>query len=191
MFLFRYRSTAALAVVLVSLTLASVRAQLPECVAPPYAPNQALVKPKPPATINIVIQNEDVDSVAVVGGAGWYLVHSRSEDTPTLVARLSARPDVLYAEPNWIVQGGALCMPGTPPPPPVTLTPPPPVTLTLTSSANPSTVGQEVTFTATLSGGSETLTGTVQFFDGPVLLGSATVLGGQASLITSKLNLGS
>ncbi|PWU06996.1 MAG: hypothetical protein C5B51_11045 [Terriglobia bacterium] len=66
-----------------------------------------------------------------------------------------------------------------------------PVTLSLISSLNPSTVGQTVTLTASLVGGSGTLTGTVQFFDGPVLLGSAPVTGGRASFATAALSLGS
>jgi uncharacterized protein (TIGR03437 family) len=69
--------------------------------------------------------------------------------------------------------------------------PPPPVTLTLSSSVNPSTVGQAVTFAASLAGGSGTLTGSVRFFDGTVLLGSAAVAGVQATYTTFTLSLGS
>lgn len=68
-----------------------------------YAPNEVLVKPRPPATIQSVLQNEDIDRIVPVGGAGWYLVHSPTEDTPTLVSRLSANPDVAGVEPNWVV----------------------------------------------------------------------------------------
>jgi hypothetical protein len=62
-------------------------------------------------------------------------------------------------------------------------------TTTLTSSQNPSTVGQAVTFTATVSGA--TPTGTVQFFDGANSLGTVAVGGGSmATLTTSTLTQG-
>ena len=58
----------------------------------------------------------------------------------------------------------------------------------LTSSLDPSTFGQSVTFTATVI--PSTATGTVTFFDGTSSLGSATVSGGTASLITTTLAVG-
>jgi uncharacterized protein (TIGR03437 family) len=64
----------------------------------------------------------------------------------------------------------------------------------LTSSANPSALGQAVTFTAAVSGQPPTsglATGTVQFSDGATVLGSAAVLGGQAVFTTSALTGGS
>jgi len=61
-------------------------------------------------------------------------------------------------------------------------------TTTLASSVNPSTIGQSVTFTATVSGAAPT--GTVQFFDGAASLGSGTVSGGIATLTTSSLAAG-
>jgi hypothetical protein len=63
-----------------------------------------------------------------------------------------------------------------------------PTTTTLTSSPNPSTLGQAVTFTATVTGTSPT--GTVTFKDGA---NTATVTlnsSGQATLTTSALSLG-
>lgn len=60
---------------------------------------------------------------------------------------------------------------------------------TLTSSANPSNLGQTVTFSATVTGTSPS--GTVQFNDGTTSLGPAVMLsGGGAQLITSSLALG-
>lgn len=57
------------------------------------------------------------------------------------------------------------------------------------SSANPSTVGQAVTFTATVTGTSPT--GTVQFSDGAVNLGAPVALvSGSASLVTAALAQG-
>ena len=58
------------------------------------------------------------------------------------------------------------------------------------SSLNPSTFGQSVTFTATVSGGTSP-TGTVQFFDGAAPLGAPVALAGStAALTTSTLAVG-
>ena len=56
------------------------------------------------------------------------------------------------------------------------------------SSANPSTFGHSVTFTATVTPSSAT--GTVTFFDGVNLLGTSTVLSGHATLATTLLPSG-
>ena len=66
-------------------------------------------------------------------------------------------------------------------------------TTTVVSSADPSTVGQLVTFTATVSGSPEpeTPTGTVTFFDGTSSIGSATLSSGTAAITTSSLAVGS
>jgi uncharacterized repeat protein (TIGR01451 family) len=61
---------------------------------------------------------------------------------------------------------------------------------TLSSSVNPSSVGQAVTFTATVTGASGTPTGTVTFFDGGTAIGTATLAAGAASFTTSSLTLG-
>ena len=65
-------------------------------------------------------------------------------------------------------------------------------TTTLASSANPSSYGQQVVFTATVTpaSGSGTPTGTVTFKDGATLLGSAALSGGAASLATATLATG-
>jgi hypothetical protein len=59
---------------------------------------------------------------------------------------------------------------------------------TLTSSPNPSTVGQTVTFRATVTAAAgATPTGTVDFYHYATLLGSGTLSGGVATFTTSKL----
>ena len=64
-----------------------------------------------------------------------------------------------------------------------------PTTTALASSLNPSTFGQSVTFTATVTGSSPT--GTVQFKDGASNLGAPVALsGGVATLATSSLGVG-
>jgi hypothetical protein len=60
----------------------------------------------------------------------------------------------------------------------------------LTSSVNPSNVGQPVTFTATVSSSAGTPTGSVSFKDGPTLIGTATLAAGVAAFTTSSLTLG-
>jgi hypothetical protein len=63
---------------------------------------------------------------------------------------------------------------------------------TLISSPNPSTVGQAVTFSATVSSSAGTPTGTVTFNDGPAAIGSGTVdASGKATFTTSALSAGS
>jgi probable HAF family extracellular repeat protein len=60
----------------------------------------------------------------------------------------------------------------------------------LTSSANPSVFGQQVTFTATVTSSGGIPSGNVQFNDGAQLLGTSTLSGGVATLNTSKLTVG-
>ena len=61
-------------------------------------------------------------------------------------------------------------------------------TTTLASSANPSTYGGSVTFTATLTSGA---TGTVTFKDGTTTLGTGTISGTSATFTTTALTGGS
>ncbi|MBZ5552579.1 MAG: Ig-like domain repeat protein, partial [Acidobacteriia bacterium] len=64
-------------------------------------------------------------------------------------------------------------------------------TTALTSSLNPSNVGDAVTLTATVtSGGTGTITGTVTFNDGATALGTGTVTAGVATFATSALTAG-
>ncbi len=60
-------------------------------------------------------------------------------------------------------------------------------TMALTSSPNPSTVGQPVTFAATVSSSSGTPAGKVIFKDGTTTLGAAPLKSGVATLTTSAL----
>lgn len=64
---------------------------------------------------------------------------------------------------------------------------------TVVSSANPTSFGQSVTFTATISAaapGAGTPTGTVTFKDGTTTLGTGNLAGGAASFTTSSLAAG-
>jgi hypothetical protein len=64
-------------------------------------------------------------------------------------------------------------------------------TSVLTSSVNPSNLGQSLTFTTTVSSSFGTPTGNVNFKDGSTIIGSATLSGGKASFTTSTLAQGS
>ena len=48
-------------------------------------------------------QNSDADQVEHVGRSGVVRFRSRSKDVATLVAELSRHPDVVFAEPNYVV----------------------------------------------------------------------------------------
>ena len=69
---------------------------------------------------------------------------------------------------------------------------PSPTTTTVKSSANPSTSGQSVTFTATVTATTgATPTGTVNFASGGTTIGSGTLSGGVATFSTAALPVGS
>lgn len=61
----------------------------------------------------------------------------------------------------------------------------------LASSRNPSTQGQLVKFTATVTSPTTTPTGAVNFMDGSNVLGTVNLAGGKASYSTSALSTGS
>jgi uncharacterized repeat protein (TIGR03803 family) len=61
---------------------------------------------------------------------------------------------------------------------------------TISSSANPSTQGQAVTFTATIISPTVTATGPVTFTAGKTMLGTAQLSGGKAKFTTSTLAVG-
>ena len=69
-----------------------------------------------------------------------------------------------------------------------------PITTTtaVTSNSNPSLFGQQVTFTATVSGSGSTPTGTVTFKDGGTSIGTGELTGGTTATFTpsSSLTLG-
>jgi hypothetical protein len=68
---------------------------------------------------------------------------------------------------------------------------PPPTTTVLSSSQNPSSLNQPVTFTATLQlTSSGTPTGTVTFYDGSTSIGTGTVSSGIAQLTISGFQIG-
>jgi thermitase len=69
---------------------------------------QVLIKLRGHAQPGQIAQEADADRDESVGGVGARLLHSRSHDTATLIAKLSRRPDVEYVEPNFLVQAGQI-----------------------------------------------------------------------------------
>jgi len=63
--------------------------------------------------------------------------------------------------------------------------------LSISSSRNPSNLGQTVTLTANVSFGSGSVSGTIEFYDGGTLIGSSAIAAGRATLTTSALPAGS
>jgi hypothetical protein len=64
-------------------------------------------------------------------------------------------------------------------------------TLTVSSSRNPSSAGQSVTLTASVSMSSGPVNGNVQFWDGATMIGTSAISAGKAVLSTSTLTNGS
>lgn len=65
-----------------------------------------------------------------------------------------------------------------------------PTTTVLTSTTNPSTLGQAVTLTASVSSPAATATGSVTFTSDTTTLGTVTLAGGQATVTTAALPVG-
>jgi hypothetical protein len=65
-----------------------------------------------------------------------------------------------------------------------------PASIIVTSNLNPSTVGQSVTFTATIPAGTPAITGSVTFMDGTTTLGTGTISGTAATYTASALAAG-
>jgi uncharacterized protein (TIGR03437 family) len=93
--------------------------------------------------------------------------------------------------PTYTSYGNGTLIPGWTPPSAatnlVTVSACPAVTVSATSSANPSSYGQALVLTATVTGAS----GTVTFRDGATALGTVTISGGKAILTTAALATGS
>ncbi len=65
-----------------------------------------------------------------------------------------------------------------------------PTIVTVASSADPAVLGQAVVFSVTISSPASGETGTVQFVDNGIMIGSGAVSGGQATFQTGSLTLG-
>jgi subtilisin family serine protease len=73
------------------------------------AANRVIVKyrsTKSRTSLQSIAQSLDADVDVELGGTGARLVHSNSRTAAALVAELSQRTDVLYAEPDYLAYGG-------------------------------------------------------------------------------------
>ncbi len=70
-----------------------------------WAPRKVLVKFRSldPQALQRVVEEHDIDQARWVGGTGVILFRSRSRDAGAMVRALAGRPDVLYAEPDYVV----------------------------------------------------------------------------------------
>jgi subtilisin family serine protease len=73
------------------------------------AANEVLVKFRgaPPQAISQAVTGENVDETEAVGSIQAVRFHSRSKNVDTLIHELSARSDVEYVEPNYVVHAVA------------------------------------------------------------------------------------
>ena len=69
------------------------------------APRDVLVRfrQRTPEAMQAVVRDHDIEHVKWMGGTDVLLLRSRSHDVASMVRALSARSDVLYAEPNYVV----------------------------------------------------------------------------------------
>jgi subtilisin family serine protease len=69
------------------------------------APHEVIVKFRDaaPQALGQAVAGQDVDEAEQVGSAHAVRLHSRSKDVGTLIRELSARSDVEYVEPNYVV----------------------------------------------------------------------------------------
>ena len=112
-------------------------------------------------------------------GSAWTALGSGAN---AAVKALSVSGSNLYAGGNFSIVGGRVSGYASRATIPAT-------TIMLASSGNPATVGESLTFTATVS--PVTATGTVTFYDGAATLGAGALSGGVATLVTSGLAVGS
>ena len=101
----RHRQIARWTSVFVLIALFVLASPLMAQAPPQSAPRDVLVKFR---TVNAqalgdVVREHDIEAAKWVGGNGVIKFRSRSRDAAAMVRALSARPDVLYAEPDYIV----------------------------------------------------------------------------------------
>ena len=106
------------------------------------------------------------------------------------VARLTRSTLVVGTSSITAVYGGTTAFSGSTSATLSQVVSPSPSTIVLASSLNPSTYGQSVTFTATVSSSAGTPTGKVTFMNGSATLGTATLAAGVGVLSTSSLPIG-
>ena len=132
-----------------------------------------------PLTGNVTFYDggTDLGSVPVSQGVATYTTASLAPGSHSIVAEYSEDPN--FSGSNSTALTETVGQDGS--------------ATVVSSSADPSALGQSVTFTATVSAaapGSGTPTGTVVFYDGSTAIDTTTLSGGSASYTTSSLAIG-
>jgi len=146
----------------------------------------ATVVPQPPQTGTATGTVSFSDGVTTIGSGILNGVGVATFSTSALAAGSHTIAGHYGGDDNWLASSGSM----TGNPQVVTIN----TTTAVTSSLNPSVLGQQVTFTATVSPvapGTGTPTGSVDFSDGVTVIGSGILTGGVATLSTSVLAVGS
>jgi Bacterial Ig-like domain (group 3) len=133
----------------------------------------------PPTALVTVLGTATLVPASGLTSTATFVTSSLPVGSDTIVAQYAATLDFQAATSNTTVE---------------VITPLVVTATTLTSSVNPSTPGQSVTFTATVAPASSSLvpTGTVTFLDGGATIGTGTLNGaGMATFTTTALALGS
>jgi RHS repeat-associated protein len=150
------------------------------------------------ASITPTISISDIPSSAAYGGSGFTVTYSYSGSGSPTESVSSNTPGVCTVTGNAVSYTGVgtctltanatattdyAAVIGSPQSFSVSA----PTTVSLTSSANPSTYGNPVTFTATVPSGT---TGTIVFFDGGTQIGTGPISGTSATFAISELAIG-
>jgi len=139
-------------------------------------------------------------TATVTAGAGTpmgtvtFLSGTTASGTATLTggsATFTTSALAVGAHPITVVYGGDDSFSGNTSPELSQVVDPARTSTEVTSSTNPSTFGQPVTFTATVTSPGGTPAGTVAFKDGMTTLGAGTLTGGVATFTTASLAAGS
>jgi autotransporter-associated beta strand protein len=134
----------------------------------------------PTGNVSLIIDGATVETLALSSGTATFTsITALSVGSHTV--SVSYEGAGLYATSTGILSGSQTVNQAS-------------TTTSVSPTPNPSVYGQSVTLTANVaatSPGAGTATGTVSFFDGATLLGSASLSGGVATLSTSLLSIGS
>jgi hypothetical protein len=132
---------------------------------------------QPTGTVTFLVNAAPIGTAPLVNGTATFTTSTLPAGSPAITASFAG---------NGNFSSGTSATPAV-----VTVSQATP-TVALLSSANPSTAGQSVTFTATVTGPSNTSppTGTVTFKNGTTTLGTAPLTNGVATFSTSTLPVG-
>jgi hypothetical protein len=135
----------------------------------------AAVSGTPTGSVQLLDGGSTFATVTLSGGRGVLVINSLSAGTHSLTASYNGAASYASSASAVLIE---------------TISANPATTTGLTSSSNPSVVGQAVTFTAFVSAAGGTPTGSVQLLDGSNALATVTLSGGSASFTSATLSVG-